>query len=800
MPFPMSRHLDADFTARRRSLVAHSPHVYGLDRAELVRRDGAGCTVDVWFLVSSERRKPPLPTRLAPDQFSLRHLSDGRPYAAMRLRVHPDEPTRLSVDFPPWPSGPGGDATAIVELRRQEVDPLLAQAVIRPELGAARRSDPLPAPVEGDDGAFTDVNYLAKDFDSYRQLMLDHVSALQPDWRERHPADMTNAIVDVLAYAADALSYFQDAVATEAYLSMARRRVSLKRHARLLDYTVHEGCAARVWVQIRVEAPTVLKAGFPVVCDPAGSWGRDSIHVASLSSPPSDGTPVFETLLDTALHPNNERFEFYAWGAGDFVLKAGTTGAALVGEIATLSRGDVLILREMLDPLSGELDSGDPAKRHAVRLSSAPRTGVDPLTDTAFTQINWSAADALPFDLSVARASSGRTIDRISAAFGNVAPADVGFTLSEFYKAPLDPDEDVSITLQHRNLIYAQPMDPDEAVTTPAVWLGRTNPLKAAPAIEIVEPTVDGAFQTWLPVQDLLGADRFARVFVADTEADGRTTLRFGDNWNGATPMPGAQLKVTYRVGQPDSNVGADSISSWSPRPGSAFAADLAVTGVENPIAAGGGTVGPSAEQIRLHAPLDFRTQKRCVIAADYYEAVIADPRVTAVVTRDRWTGSWNTTVIYVQVDPTCGAEPAAVHDELAAVLAPLRIIGGAFRLEGPIYVPIDIAIDVAVGAPFAPVAVARAIESAIGAAYRFGSLSFGEPIFLSRIIGIAMAQPGVANVAARAFQRLGETDGSAIISGRLDFDPLEIPVIGNFGADGVRGRLQVTASAGTAP
>src|SRR2546427_6685807 len=46
---------------------------------------------------------------------------------------------------------------------------------------------------------------------------------------------------ELLAYVGDYLSYQQDAVATEAYLGTARRRVSVRRHARLVDYLVHDG-------------------------------------------------------------------------------------------------------------------------------------------------------------------------------------------------------------------------------------------------------------------------------------------------------------------------------------------------------------------------------------------------------------------------------------------------------------------------------------------------------------------------------------------------------------------------------
>ena len=63
--------------------------------------------------------------------------------------------------------------------------------------------------------------------------------------------DIGITLVELLAYVGDHLSYYQDAVATEAYLGTARQRISVRRHARLVDYAMHEGCNARAWVTIR---------------------------------------------------------------------------------------------------------------------------------------------------------------------------------------------------------------------------------------------------------------------------------------------------------------------------------------------------------------------------------------------------------------------------------------------------------------------------------------------------------------------------------------------------------------------
>ena len=39
-----------------------------------------------------------------------------------------------------------------------------------------------------------EIDYLAKDYNSFRQLMLNRMAVLTPQWRERNPADLGAAI------------------------------------------------------------------------------------------------------------------------------------------------------------------------------------------------------------------------------------------------------------------------------------------------------------------------------------------------------------------------------------------------------------------------------------------------------------------------------------------------------------------------------------------------------------------------------------------------------------------------------
>lgn len=187
------------------------------------------------------------------------------------------------------------------------------------------------------------INYLAKDYASFRQLILDRLAITIPGWQERHVPDIGIALVEVLAYAGDYLSYYQDAVATEAYLDTARQRVSVRRHARLVDYAIHEGCNARTWLFVQVSdditATTTpgIKAqdiyfitGYNDALDTSDAMLNDYV----VQQFPVDSYEVFEPVTDSAdqplgLYKAHDEIRFYTWGDQDCCLPRGAISATL---------------------------------------------------------------------------------------------------------------------------------------------------------------------------------------------------------------------------------------------------------------------------------------------------------------------------------------------------------------------------------------------------------------------------------------------------------------------------------------
>ena len=288
------------------------------------------------------------------------------------------------------------------------------------------------------------LDYLTKDYASFRRLMLDRMSVLLPEWRNRNAADLGITLVELLAYVGDHLSYQQDAVATEAYLGSARRRTSLRRHARLMDYLVHEGCNARTWVRVFVNDNAVaLPGGTAMLTRTSNIEARITPNSDAWLDALAAGTEVFESVEDSLLYQTHEELDFYTWGERECCLPKGATAATLNGDYPRLKAGDVLIFAERLGPRTGLDEDADRNHRWAVRLTHVlldedPSGGLflEPPNNnpTAVTRIQWEEEDALPFPLCISTITDQdhgeNYLDRVSAAYGNIVLADHGRSIS----------------------------------------------------------------------------------------------------------------------------------------------------------------------------------------------------------------------------------------------------------------------------------------------------------------------------------------------------------------------------------
>lgn len=682
-----------------------------------------------------------------------------------------------------------------------------------------------------------ELNYLAKDYATFRQLMLDRMAVLMPDWRERSPADLGILLVEVLAYVADRMSYQQDAIASEAYLGTARRRVSVRRHARMVDYFLSDGSNARAWVHVRLKAsaPTQpialpIKTRFLTKC--AEAPYPPVFATSELPSLLRQRNPtVFEAMQDAQIFRAHNELPFYTWGATECCLPAGSTRATLRGKFPDLKQFDALLLEEVKGPRTGIPEDADPTHRHVVRLSKPPKVTTDPLggqfndprTDDPvdITEIEWFADDALPFALcisSITEGQSAQAISSVSVARGNLVLADHGLSIAgeslgavpeplvfvlvnggrceggpsraalparftpRLTNAPLTQAASVPVIVKAGNTTKTElrAFDASKSAASAFAWL----PANVLPAISLLE----GGVTRWKPKRDLLKSSATSEEFVAEIENDGTARIRFGDDAHGERPAAGVSFTADYRVGNGSAgNLGADALVHLV-----SDASDLAgnVAEVRNPLPARGGVDPESIEDVRKNAPQAFRIQERAVTEADYAEVTQrqTDLRIQRAAATTRWTGSWRT--MFVTADRL---NNLAVDDDFETALRErlerYRMAGQDLEVDAPQFVPLEIEMTVCAKPDYfrsdVKVALLRVFSNRIlpngtRGVFHADNFTFGQPVYLSVLVDAAMAVEGVSTVTVTKFQRKGVDETASLNKGVLTFGRLEIAQLDN--------------------
>jgi hypothetical protein len=715
------------------------------------------------------------------------------------------------------------------------------------------RAVPPPCPPSAGDAP--PIDYLAKDFLSFRQALLDFSALRYPNWQERSEADFGVMFLEALSALADDFSYTQDRVAAEAALPTATQRRSLVRHARLVDYEPAPNASASVMLQFDV-APGITEIA----------------HGLAAIAPAPDGTPVpFETgtslterLIDPlsgGLRPAPPTSPANAmWNAGliqpywfddsQRCLRAGATAMYLLGRGYAFQPGQSLLIETLAESSADPpirqivqlLDAGDVAGAWAIEESDAlfPRPADAPgagppfmtvptsppaaLEPTAVTRIAWRSADALTADRDLTR----------TTVVGNLVPAMQGRTTEgeRFIVTSTAPGDQTPVTIVRTGAREtlpdgtAGPTATMQLYTLPAgrlAWLAPPvtdtvdTPL---PEIVLLQQTDAGQTVIWQWFRWLLDAGQFDNAFTVDAArfvpltrnsdnsvqfdyaGDNGDTIRFGDGIFGLVPDDGADFVATYRVGiGAAGNVAAGAVTRLAP---DAIAAGM--VSVTNPLPASGGADPEPLARIQRLAPQAFRaTTYRAVIPQDYSAAAETLPWVQRAGTIFRWTGSWLT--VFTTPDPL-GSEEVTVAErtELIDLLNRYRMAGYESYVPGPQYTAIDLSIDVCA----LPTAFRGDVLSAITAVlspagppggppgfFAQDNLTFGQPLERSTLEAAIQRVVGVAGVLCVRYRLRDKMLFYAEMPGTVAVATNQIIRCDNDPSQAERGSFQVNVEGG---
>ena len=656
---------------------------------------------------------------------------------------------------------PIGDySTYTLRINYLNMDPIFSEINFKFRPGCfnlcAPEWDPAPKPKKD-----PVIDYLAKDYDSFRHTLISAMMERVPGWAPTSEADLDQVLLELFSAAADELSDYQDRVMNEAYFVTARKRVSLARHARLMDYHIHQGSQANTWLALKMaeQEVFVLPGGFHV-------WAGNETEYSS--------SVVFMTYDESHLYHLLNEMRLYTWSNSIPALSAGSTHADLkVSDGLEASAAELrnllcspginhLLIQEELNPLTGKKTGRDPGKRQLLKLLSGDdraETMFDPLTEDEewFVRVRWEENDKLKNDYCFTINCQEGIVEDISLFYGNLVEVYHGRKVTVTFKDPADtltnPDEFHFERTEMWGTICRLPHGPLAYKNTPQ---GGEVPPEST--LEVEAETSEGGTKKWNEVISLIHSDEDDEHFMVETDEDGKSLIRFGNGVNGSKLPDNTVVHCSYQVGKgPEGNVGAEKLKNfnWSAYP--------QIEECWNPFNVTAGTAHEPVEEIIRRVPEAYRfRQLRAVTLRDYIDRAEELAEVSKASARYAWTGSWKT--VRITIDP---AGTVKMNDELrkkiASHLDAVRLIGEDLEIRPPRFVPLEINVILCIHSNYWPEDIKSILEQEFSdgftpdgrqAFFHPDLWTFGQLLRNSQIIGRIQSIEGVDHVVSVTIKR----------------------------------------------
>jgi hypothetical protein len=640
-----------------------------------------------------------------------------------------------------------------------------------------------------------EIDYLSRDFDSFKHLLINAMRVRVPDWEPTSEADLDQVIIDLLAADADEQCDYQDRVLSEAYLGRARKRVSLARHARLMDYHIHQGNQASTWLAFNVTTvpPTTavaIPAGY-------GVWTTDAWD--------DDDSVIFLTEQGGDCYEILNQIGLYTWDGALTALDAGATEAdlALPAPLNSANHADAdqlrdilrdpgvtrLAVEELLNPETGRVNGREILKRQLLELlegNAAAESVFDPQGNGGagawFVRVYWRPEDRLRQRYCfITRCTGVPPNENVSGFTGNLLPATHGRPhRAEFHPAGTNlPADDNSqlIRVDHR---YLEPTPWGVLATLPRGPLAYryTPPGGDVRPVTTLEVSVDGFASPWMEQIDLISSQDDDEHFIVETDEMECSRIRFGNGRNGRALPQATRVVSLYQVGAgSDGNVGADTLTGFD------SAAVAAVNSVRNPFdVVDGRTAQPAAEIIRRVPEHRRSRQLRAVTLADYEKRAESLDEVAHASARYAWTGSWR--AVRVAIDPVGTTElTRSTINRIAGHLNAGRLIGDDLEVRQARYVALDIKVRLCAHQDYWIEDLETELEMEFSDGYtadgRPGFFhpdewTFGQTLHASQIIGRALEVTGVERVLSVSMRRFNA--GLGMSTSVITLLPHELP------------------------
>lgn len=614
------------------------------------------------------------------------------------------------------------------------------------------------------------MDYLARDYDGFRHMLFSYMGSKVPGWRPSSEADLDQVLISLISGIGDQLADFQDRVMSEAHFWTARKRVSLARHARLVDYHIHEGRQSTGWMFV-----TVKSAG-------ASFWIESPFQV-SLKTP---SQALAEADLVWSVEPGEKYYvaealnnlDLYDWSGAKTVLKKGSTSMDLTSDLTSnltggslteesakklrdhIQTAQILWIEELRSPKDGSEGGRDPLKRQRLRILPGPagaREDYDPIEKKHFVRVTWQEEDALSADYFFRLRHQDQALYQGARVHGNLVYTTQGQIVTESFSL-LGGDSVPWLQTQRWGLLCVLKKGP---VLFKTLSEGGQKEPRSSVRVKVLvnnQPLGEWEERESFVLSD--DSDQNGRHFVVETDENRISTVRFGNGIHGQKVPDSARIEITYQKGKgEEGNIGADRIHYKGTYLNHAFE-------VRNPWEISDG-VGPEpVDQIMRRVPEIFRLkQHRAVTLEDLVAKTQEHPAVDKAKASYVWTGSWRAVRVLVDVKPPA-VWGAALHKSLRDYLSPLMMIGEDLEIRVPRYVPLLITVTLCIRAEYSRALIRTLLNEEFSAGFtsrgRKGFFhpslwTFGQALEESPLLARVHAVEGVDHVESISSLRWGE-------------------------------------------
>jgi uncharacterized phage protein gp47/JayE len=545
------------------------------------------------------------------------------------------------------------------------------------------------------------IDYVTKDYAGFRQAMLNQIPLRLPAWKDRRESDFGVVLIELFAYVADILSYYQDRVANEAYLATARQRRSVGELLRLIGYQMDPGLAATTYIHFDVTADVVVDgANLPYRLKTAGRPGEADV--------------VFEITTSFALQLRNNAIELSALAA----IPAGSTALTLKRSRHALAEGHAIYFEQ-----TTTLPDAPPLLRRSPLLQVIEVRALDAEQD----EIRWLPPLPEPF----APASTKLKGNDVAASHGETIV-----------------DEPILVSDGTPGQRFTLSRKPVTHLLGPAPTRGR----RARAELEL---RVNGSL--WEQVESLFEITASDPHYAISIDEDDRASVRFGDGKHGAVPPAGAEIAAIYRIGLGvRGNAGADTLSVF-------LTTVPEIAAISNPFAAEGGADRESTEEAKISGPGSVIAQERAVTLEDYELLAEGLPGVGKASARVGLRGGYKVVQVFIAPEAPQTIPPPPAAGELKETLKahleaqmPVNRMAGVDVLD-PVYVPVDITVEVHLKADASRAQVQDAVQQVLRDLLSFARQDFGEPVRVGEVFAVLYPVPGVAYALLKRLARTGE-------------------------------------------